>query len=103
VGNARKASEKLAALEIQPTIDELNGTIKQFKSILAKMDSKDGTLGALVNDRKLYDNLNRTVLSMEILLDDLRTHPKRYVNLSIFGRKDKGGALTSPLPKDTVK
>ncbi|HRG83277.1 MAG TPA: MlaD family protein [Chitinophagaceae bacterium] len=103
VGNAKKASEKLAALEIQPTIDELNGTIKQFKGILSKMESKDGTLGALVNDRKLYDNLSNAVLSLEVLLDDLRTHPKRYVNLSIFGRKDKGGALTSPLPKDTVK
>lgn len=103
IGNAKKASEKLAALEIQPTIDELKTTIGQFKSFLAKMDSKDGTLGALVNDKKLYDNLNNAVLSLEILLDDLRTHPKRYVNLSIFGRKDKGGALTSPLPKDTVK
>lgn len=103
IGNAKKASEKLAALELQPTIDELKGTITQFKSILAKIDSKDGTLGALLNDKKLYTNLSNAVLSMEILLDDLRTHPKRYVNLSIFGRKDKGGSLTSPLPKDTVK
>lgn len=103
IGNAKKASEKLAALELQPTIDELKGTITQFKSILAKIDSKDGTMGALLNDKKLYNNLSNAVLSMEILLDDLRTHPKRYVNLSIFGRKDKGGALTSPLPKDTVK
>lgn len=103
IGNARKATEKLAALEIQPTIDELKGTIGQFKAILTKIDNKDGTLGALLNDKKLYTNLTNAVLSMEILMDDLRTHPKRYVNLSIFGRKDKGGALTSPLPKDTVK
>lgn len=103
IGNARKASEKLAALEIQPTIDDLKNTITQFKTLLNKMDNPDGTMGALINDRKLYNNLSSAVLSMEILLDDLRTHPKRYVNLSIFGRKDKGGALTSPLPKDTVK
>ncbi|MGQ0738466.1 MAG: MlaD family protein [Bacteroidota bacterium] len=103
IGNAKKASEKLAALDVQSTIDELKGTIGQFKSLIARMNSKDGTLGAMVNDRKLYDNLNNAVLSMEILMDDLRTHPKRYVNLSIFGRKDKGGALTSPLPKDTIK
>ncbi len=103
IGNAKKASEKLAALDIQSTIDELKGTIGQFKSFMAKLDSKDGTLGALINDKKLYNNLNNAVLSMEVLLDDLRTHPKRYVNLSIFGRKDKGGALTSPLPKDTIK
>ncbi len=103
IANAKTASEKLAALEIQPTIDELKGTITQFKTILGKMDSKDGTLGALINDKTLYNNLKNATLSLEILLDDLRTHPKRYVNLSIFGKKDKGGALTSPLPKDTTK
>lgn len=103
IANAKTASEKLAALEIQPTIDDLKGTIGQFKTILSKMDSKDGTLGALINDKTLYNNLKNATLSLEILLDDLRTHPKRYVNLSIFGKKDKGGALTSPLPKDTIK
>lgn len=103
IGNARKASEKLAALELQPTINELNQTVAQLKSFIAKMDSKDGTLGALVHDRALYNNLRNAALSLEITLDDLRTHPKRYVNISVFGRKDKGGALTSPLPKDTAK
>lgn len=103
IGNAKKASEKLAALDIQSTIDELKGTIGQFRNFISRLENKDGTLGALINDKKLYNNLNNAVLSMEVLLDDLRTHPKRYVNLSIFGRKDKGGALTSPLPKDTIK
>ena len=66
------------------------------------MSSKDGTLGALINDRQLYNKLNDAVLSAEILMDDLRAHPKRYVNVSVFGKKDKGGALTSPAKKDTV-
>lgn len=103
ISNARIASEKLAKIEVQPVIDNLNNTINQFKGLITKFENKDGTLGALLNDRTLYNNLKNTALSMEILLDDLRTHPKRYVNLSIFGRKDKGGALTSPLPKDTAK
>lgn len=103
IDNAKKASEKLAALDLQSTVDNLNGTITQFKAVIAKFDNKDGTLGALLNDKTLYNNLKNATLSMEILLDDLRTHPKRYVNLSIFGRKDKGGALTSPLPKDTTR
>jgi phospholipid/cholesterol/gamma-HCH transport system substrate-binding protein len=102
ISNAKVASEKLAALELQPTIDSLNSMISQLKSTAAKLSSKDGTLGALINDKTLYNKLNDAILSAEILMDDLRTHPKRYVNLSIFGKKDKGGALTSPVKKDTI-
>ncbi|HQV62230.1 MAG TPA: MCE family protein, partial [Chitinophagaceae bacterium] len=102
IGNAKKATEKLSALELQPTIDSLNAMIAQLKTTAAKLSSKDGTLGALINDKTLYNKLNDAILSAEILMDDLRTHPKRYVNLSIFGKKDKSGPLTSPAKKDTV-
>jgi phospholipid/cholesterol/gamma-HCH transport system substrate-binding protein len=102
INNAKKVTDKLAALELQPTIDSLNNMISQMKSAVAKISSKDGTIGALINDKSLYNKLNDAILSAEILIDDLRAHPKRYVNLSIFGRKDKGGALTSPSVKDTI-
>lgn len=102
IGNAKKISEKLAALELQPTIDSLNTMISSLKATAAKFNSPDGTLGALMNDKTLYNKLNDAILSAEILIDDLRTHPKRYVNLSIFGKKDKTGPLTSPATKDTA-
>ena len=102
IGNAKKISEKLAALELQPTIDSLNTMISSLKTTAAKFNSPDGTLGALMNDKTLYNKLNDAILSAEILIDDLRTHPKRYVNLSIFGKKDKTGPLTSPATKDTA-
>ena len=51
----------------------------------------------LMNDKTLYNNLINTVRSANILLDDLRVHPKRYVNISVFGRKDKSGPLMAPL------
>lgn len=102
ITNAKTASEKLAALEVQPTIDSLKSTIGLLKSFVVKLSSKDGTLGALINDKELYNNLNHAILSLEITLDDLRKNPKRYVNLSIFGRKDRGGALTSPTIKDSI-
>ncbi len=102
INNAKKVTDKLAALELQPTIDSLNAMISQMKSAVAKISSKEGTIGALINDKSLYNKLNDAILSAEILIDDLRAHPKRYVNLSIFGRKDKGGALTSPSVKDTI-
>ena len=102
INNAKKVTDKLAALELQPTIDSLNTMISEMKSAVAKISSKEGTIGALMNDKSLYNKLKDAILSAEILIDDLRAHPKRYVNLSIFGRKDKGGALTSPSVKDTI-
>jgi phospholipid/cholesterol/gamma-HCH transport system substrate-binding protein len=102
IGNAKKASEKLAALELQPTIDSLGLMISQLKATVAKISSKDGTLGALINDKTLYNKLNDVILSAEILMDDLRIHPKRYVNISVFGKKDKTGPITSPAKKDSI-
>lgn len=102
ISNAKQASEKLAALQLQPTIDSLNAMIGQLKATATKIASKDGSLGALINDKGLYNKLQDAILSAEILMDDLRTNPRRYVNLSIFGRKDKTGPLTSPAPKDSV-
>lgn len=102
ISNAKNLTDKLAALELKPTIDSLNAMINQLKSSVAKISSSEGTIGALMNDKGLYNKLNDAILSAEILIDDLRAHPKRYVNLSIFGKKDKGGALTSPSIKDTV-
>lgn len=102
ISNAKTASEKLAALQIQPTIDSLGALISQLKVTVTKISSPNGTLGALISDKQLYNKLNDAILSAEILMDDLRKNPKRYVNLSIFGRKDKSGPITSPLPKDSV-
>jgi phospholipid/cholesterol/gamma-HCH transport system substrate-binding protein len=102
IQNAKTASEKLAALELKPVVDSLNSFIGDLKSTIRKIDNKDGTLGALINDRTVYNNLKNVTLSMEILLDDIKTHPKRYVNFSLFGRKDKSGGLNSPLAKDTT-
>lgn len=87
---------------LQDAVGELRNTIVELKGTVAKVNSPDGSLGALLNDRKMYDNLNRTLLSLEILLDDVRVHPKRYVNISVFGGKSKPDPLTSPVIKDTI-
>lgn len=102
ISNAKVASEKLAALELKPTIDSLNSMIAQLKMTAARISGNEGTLGALINDKALYNKLYDAILGVEILVDDLRTNPKRYVNLSIFGRKDKNGPITSPAKKDTI-
>jgi phospholipid/cholesterol/gamma-HCH transport system substrate-binding protein len=102
ISNAKQFSQKLNTLNLQQTMDTLQSAITQLKATINKVSSTEGTLGALINDRKMYNKLNDVLLSAEILLDDLRAHPKRYVNLSVFGKKDKGGSLTSPSKKDTI-
>jgi phospholipid/cholesterol/gamma-HCH transport system substrate-binding protein len=54
-----------------------------------KLNSNEGTLGLLMRDASLYQNLTSTAASADSLLIDLRQHPKRYVHFSIFGKKDK--------------
>lgn len=88
---------------LQSAIGELSGTITQLKGTVTKINSPNGTLGALLNDRQLYNQLNKVALGLEILLDDVRVHPKRYVNVSVFGNKAKPDALTSPIVKDTMQ
>ncbi len=83
---------------------DVTGVINRFKTsadslshIINRINSADGSIGALINDKALYNNLNNVTRSLNILIDDLRAHPKRYVNISVFGKKDKGDYLTTPL------
>ena len=102
IGSVKKAANKFSSLDIQPTVDSLQASIVELKSLLSKVNSNDGTLGLLMSDRKLYDKLNDVLLGLEILVDDFRVHPKRYTGSLIFNRKDKTGPLTSPAAKDTA-
>ncbi|MEP7278650.1 MAG: MlaD family protein [Bacteroidota bacterium] len=103
LANLSKASGIFANMKIDETLASLQGTVNELKTVLTKANSKDGSLGLLLNDPKLYRNLESTSYKLNILLDDFRTHPKRYVNVSVFGgKKDRTGALTAPLLDDST-
>lgn len=102
ISSLKFAANKFSSLEIQPTIDSLQTAVSELRAMLGKIHSNEGTLGLLMNDKKLYNQLNDVLLSAEILFDDLRVHPKRYTGNIIFNRKDKTGPLTSPSKKDSV-
>ena len=102
LNNANTFTGNLKQLQFQNTVDSLNATISDLKYAVNSITNPNGTLGALTSDRQLYNKMNDVLLSLEILLDDLRVHPKRYVNISVFGKKNKSGELTAPAIKDSV-
>lgn len=103
LSHVEAATQQLADADMKGTINELKTTIANLNNALNKINSGNGSLGLLLNDKQLYNNLNNTVRSANILMDDLRAHPKRYVNISVFGRKDKSGPLIAPLNDTSVQ
>ncbi len=99
--NVEKTTANFSRLDLEKTLTILNGTIGELKGMLTSISSNEGTLGLLMKDARLYNNLAATANKVNLLIDDLRLHPKRYVNVSVFGKKDKTGPLLTPLP-DTV-
>ncbi|MEJ7769848.1 MAG: MlaD family protein [Chitinophagaceae bacterium] len=95
--NLDTASAKFANLQLDETMTTLNKTVNELNGLVSKANSPDGSIGLFLNDKKLYQNLENTSRSLNILLDDLRVNPKRYVSISIFGKKEKGNYLTNPL------
>ena len=101
VDNLEKATGKLANAKFDEAVNSMQNTLSKLEATVDKVNSSQSSLGALLNDRKLYDQLLQTNRSLTTLLDDLRMHPKRYVNISVFGRKDKKGPLMSPIYDST--
>jgi phospholipid/cholesterol/gamma-HCH transport system substrate-binding protein len=102
MANLEKSTKNLSNADIDGTIGQLRGTIERLNAAVGKIDSKEGSMGRLLNDNQLYDNLAKTTRSLNILMDDIRVNPKRYVSISIFGGKAKKQYLTSPLPTDST-
>ena len=96
--NLQHLSYKLDSIDYNSAINNINNTLTQLQkttttldhainTTMDKINQPNSTLGLLLNDRTLYDNINRNLISSDSLLNDLRLHPKRYVHFSIFGRK----------------
>ena len=103
VNNLTKASRNIASADISNTITSLEKTTNSLNNILTGIKDGKGSLGKFATDEQLYKNLNSTSNSLNLLLQDLRMHPKRYVQVSVFGKKDKTGPLMSPLADSLSK
>ncbi len=87
--NFSSLSDTLAKSEIKSTIANINSTTGNLSAVLDKINKGDGTMGMLVNNDSLYNNLTATSEQLNKLLEDLRVNPRRYVHFSLFGKKDK--------------
>ena len=89
LANANTLTRNLNELDLAATMAKVNNTLQNVEQMTAKLNSNEGTLGLLMRDPQLYNNLNSTMMHADSLVIDLKQHPKRYVHFSIFGKKDK--------------
>jgi phospholipid/cholesterol/gamma-HCH transport system substrate-binding protein len=101
VKNFDKTSTNVANLNLKKTLDTLDVAINNLKNLIAGFNNTKGSLGMFLNDPTLYKNLASTGNKLNLLLDDVRMNPKRYINISLFGKKKTGEVLLTPLP-DTL-
>ncbi len=85
--NFNVISEKLAAAPIDKTIQDLQNSLDDMHVLLQKVNKGEGAIGKAFNDKEMYDNMNKSVVSLQALLEDVKARPSRYFNISIIGRK----------------
>ena len=99
-GNFATISDSLAKANLGQTVKNLEKTLAKVDKIMAELEQGNGTMGKLIKDETMYTNFAKTSKELELLLQDVRLHPTRYVNVSLFGKKNK--PYVAPV-NDTIK
>lgn len=87
--NFSKISDSIAKADLGKTVKNMQETLTKVDVMLTNMNSGQGTAGKMLKDEALYNNLTQTSKELELLLQDVRLNPTRYVNVSLFGKKNK--------------
>lgn len=87
--NLNNISTSLDKADLGATVKKLEATLTNVNGIMANLEQGKGTMGKLLSDDAMYNNLTKTSKELELLLQDLRLNPTRYVNVSVFGKKNK--------------
>ena len=87
--NTEGLTRQLNSIDVASTMKKVDATLSNVEQMTASLNSKDGTLGLLMHDPSLYNNLNATMYDADQLMIDFKAHPKRYIHFSVFGKKDK--------------
>lgn len=89
LANLDNITDQVAKADFAQTIVSANKAMADFQSITDRINQGQGSIGMLLNDEQLYDNLNQASKNLEALIADMKARPGRYVHFSVFGRKDK--------------
>lgn len=95
IGNTKKITDDLVTADFKTIIADATASIKNLNKVLDLATNGDGTLGKLINDKKLYEELVNTNLELQNLVNDIQLHPERYIHFSVLGAKTKGVPLTT--------
>lgn len=87
--NTDGLTQHLASLDLAATKAQVDQTLGNLQTLTDRLNNGQGTAGLLLNDPQLYQNLTKTMSEAQQLLNDLKEHPSRYVNISVFGKKNK--------------
>lgn len=93
-GNVASISDSLVTSDFKTAISEATITMRKLNGLIENAAEGEGTLGKLLNDEQLYDELNMTNLKMQELVEDIKLHPERYIHFSVFGARIKGAPLS---------
>ena len=87
--NTETLTGNLAKVDVGATMKKIDSTLDNLEQMSKALNNREGTLGLLMYDKGVYNNLNSTMRHADSLMIDLKAHPKRYVHFSVFGKKDK--------------
>ncbi len=87
--NLETTTDHLAAADLTATINTLNRALHEVELLMHGMNQEEGSLGLLIRDRQLYDNLTQTLFTLDRLLEDINRRPYRYINVTLFGKRNK--------------
>lgn len=89
LANTQTLTGNLAQVDLDATMKKVDATLANVQQITATLNNPNGTVGMLFNDAQLYKNLNATMRDVDSLLVDFKQHPRRYINVSVFGKKER--------------
>ena len=87
--NMTEITDTLKQAEFKQLVSNANAAVTDLQVAVNKLNSNQGSMGKLIHDEELYENMNRSTEALNLLLRDIQAYPKRYVSFSVFGRKDR--------------